>query len=542
MNNNIFLELISKNLPYMLLLMLAIIAVMSIVFFIAQLSAGQISKINYKNIPLTKIFYLLFGAILSGIIYVVFKISLELFIDSNLTYLNGENIIIIQLFVLIAFSLMSSFFTSFFSITILLVTSIVDLLNNKNWMVSEESSVNLMIFLVVSYIVALLSIFIYRLYLTITKKKANKKNNILFSIIVTSIIFIIYLISFNVVLVTAIYQFIFIYLISIFLYIFLIVIFKNLDKIISDTYFLKRSIVYDDDIFVREEFSKNIFLKFITKNKVAYGLFFKIQFDGMTAINEKLGTTAREKIESNIINDFFEKINADKLFMKNGYNEKLFFVPITLDICENKKSLFKNETLEIIDNILEELSKEYRIDKHVFNVTMKIVGTIYGIDSCDLDSLNKTIEKINFDDFISNKNKNIFIYDKENNISKEEWINYQAIKRKKIKNTLDKKIIKINNIDYLCPIYDDLNEWYIRHVNYVMLEEYYRSQNENLDQNILLRLTNSSISSRENALSFIKKINDNEFNLKPIYFYNADNLKINANIKNLFKNNNIFIL
>lgn len=544
-SNNLFIELISQNLPYMLLLMIAIVGIVSILFFITQLSAGQIAKINYKNLPLTKILYLFFGGVLAGVIYGIFDISLKIFIDYNLNYLNGENIIIFQLFIIIPFSMMSSFFVSILSMIVLLGTSISNLLNNENWYSPNSSSngVNhLLIFLIVSYTVVIISITLYRLYIFLTKKEEDKKKNILFSVVISSLVLIIYLISFNVILADAIYLFIFNYLLSICLFIFFIVIFKNINKIINDTFFLKRSIVYDDDIFVREEFSNEIFLKFINTNKVSTGLFFKIIFNGTEEISEKYGASVREKMELDIINEFFKMLNSKKIFLKNGYNEKLFFIPLSIEVGVDKKTIFNNDKLIFIDTIIKTLSKTYNVNDKKFKISLDVVGTLYGFDSCELMSLNKNIEKINLENFNHNKNKSIYLYNEKNNSEKEEWENYQRIKREGNIDQIETKFIKINNNEYISPVYKNNDEWEIRNINYISLEKYYDEWNKKTEAKILLKITNTNISSLKNAENFVKKIIENDFNLVPIYFYSEKNIKINRNIKNLFKNNNIFIL
>lgn len=544
-SENVFLKLVSENLPYMLLLMIAVIGITSIFFFIMQLFAGQVVKINYKNFPLTRILYFVFGGFLAGVIYGIFDISLDVFIDSNLSSLNAENIILFQLFIIIAFSIMSSFFTSILSISILLATSIFNLLNSKEWQsvsTTLNDNTHLMIFLIVSYTVSLILIVIYRGFITFSKKKNDKKNNILFSAVISSIILIIYLISFNVVLDSSIYQFIFNYLISIFLLIFLLVIFKNIDKIISDTFFLKRSIVYDDEVFVREEFANNIFLKFISKNRVSYGLFFKILFNGTDEISERFGASEKEKIEMMIINDFFNLLESKKLFLKNGYNEKMFFVPLDLSIAENKKTVFNNKILMEMDNIINKVSKKYEINNVKIDISIKIFGTIYGIESCDLSILNKRIEKIDINNFNHNKNKSIFLFDKQNDVQNSEWENYQRIRREGKINSINTKIIKINNDEYISPIYNSDDDWEIRNINYLALEKYCNSLSKSTNAKILLRLVHDNVATLKDAKSLLKKIQENEFNILPIYFYTQKNIKIPRSIRNLFKNNNIFIL
>ena len=425
-NTDIFIKLFSENLPYMILLIISIIGAISLFYFITQLSANQIAKINYKNIPFVKILYFVFGGLLAGVIYGLFDVSLKIFIDSDLYYLSADNIIIFELVIIIAFSLMSSFFTSVLSIFTLLGISAYNLINNTWWHNLNshyENNINILIFLITSYLVTFISLVIYRTYLTITKRKKDKKNNILFSIIILSIIFVIYLISFNVVLVDAIYSFIFNYLMAILTFVFLMVIFKNIEKVIVDTFFLKRSIVYDDDIFVREEFASNIFLKFIKSNKISYGLLFKIIFNGTDIVGKKLGASKKTNLESEITNNFFNIIKVNKLFLKNGYNERLFFIPIDIEFNDNKKTIFKNKLFHELENTIKKVSKKYTINDKNFDISINIVGTLYGIHSCELDSLNKNIEKINLDNFLSNSKKNIFLYYGINEVEKDEWKN-----------------------------------------------------------------------------------------------------------------------
>ncbi|WP_412031983.1 hypothetical protein [Malacoplasma muris] len=382
--------------------------ILSTIFFIFMFIFFNIYKwmISFRNITSSKkIFISLFmGALLSLIC------PISIIISNNL---QQPNTVVLQLVLLMIFSLFLSTFALLGMFPIFMVSNIF-IGNNLNYIQ--------VIVVVMVYGFMIINVFLNR-FLFLQKIKY------------------IFLTTFLLYVLTAILGLIFfrnetliVYLInilcSLLLFIFLYTIALYISNFINGAYKLKKSILYDNEYFANSGFSKYAFDNYIKNNSIETGLLITFEILDTEQMLRIEGKEVTNSIEKTFIKYVFQKMGKDCFYFKTKYNKYSLFTSIDKYLINLNQSYNYNKKYNRLDDdflkkfeiILNNFPKKINYNSKTYNIQLVAFCSIYGIHS-----------------------NNFFDLIKFNTITKNNWIFYKDINSIKLyqyrnsENYLDEK-------------------------------------------------------------------------------------------------------
>lgn len=517
-----------------------LIVLISILFSVAMyvimhfLSVTISKKIfSFKNIGYIKqvIIYQLIGLILTAGIIPLFYYVNDI-INANLYLVSMQVIVFLVVGIFVSHWIIVGMVPSF------LVANILYLIKHKNDQFIS-SLIYMIAFFVLSYIFALISnIFLRRSEL---KKSKSNKSYWLFIVLPIISLFLFLLMRFLGIYIfdeqNLLWTIFFVnILINWLLFLMLVAIGSLVKKILDNTFTLKESIMYDNEIFVNNGYSKTAFDNYVRNNKVRMGLFITFEFKLTNDIyteNRDVLKLLIENLKNFLKNNFNDigiknNINLKKnkknnnlkhlFFFKTKWNEYGLFYEINkedlnleksyqnnYEIDRDKKDLFyllseKIKSFSSVPIIFKE--KEYYFETSCF-------VSIYGMHSNNFEKLveynqklkshwmskqyKNNIKILNFKDIDDSINKVDFKKIKESYKLEKGYISLNSIKSKKTNSNkskfllvpgiiwVDKQIYSFEDIYNKITSLDDLT-LILRNFAYRTLKLSEKLINENIEK------------------------------------------------------------
>lgn len=517
-----------------------LIVLISILFSVAMyvimhfLSVTISKKIfSFKNIGYIKqvIIYQLIGLILTAGIIPLFYYVNDI-INANLYLVSMQVIVFLVVGIFVSHWIIVGMVPSF------LVANILYLIKHKNDQFIS-SLIYMIAFFVLSYIFALISnIFLRRSEL---KKSKSNKSYWLFIVLPIISLFLFLLMRFLGIYIfdeqNLLWTIFFVnILVNWLLFLMLVAIGSLVKKILDNTFTLKESIMYDNEIFVNNGYSKTAFDNYVRNNKVRMGLFITFEFKLTNDIyteNRDVLKLLIENLKNFLKNNFNDigiknNINLKKnkknnnlkhlFFFKTKWNEYGFFYEINkedlnleksyqnnYEIDRDKKDLFyllseKIKSFSSVPIIFKE--KEYYFETSCF-------VSIYGMHSNNFEKLveynqklkshwmskqyKNNIKILNFKDIDDSINKVDFKKIKESYKLEKGYISLNSIKSKKTNSNkskfllvpgiiwVDKQIYSFEDIYNKITSLDDLT-LILRNFAYRTLKLSEKLINENIEK------------------------------------------------------------
>ena len=509
------IQQILNSILILLLLSLIVIFLFGILYFLFYLGFNKIKEIFKTNYFIDKLIMLFFGAIIGFLIPITFSFLNSYLLDNNISsytfFTDNKMILIIQLTIIFIFSIYMSFFISLSSSIILFIINFTstDLNNLEN--------LNYLIYLSIMIAVSVIFIFFYRFFVS---EMSLKK-----IIYCAMILYAIYLLIYNVMLsidfnLYIFYTFIFYFIYFILLKYAFIVIFYNISNILISTYKLQKSIKYDD-IFVNNNNSLSEFNKYVKKNEISYGLMFKLDIKNLNIIAIKNGESVKKEVENKVIKTFINKIGVNNFFFKDEMNEKVFFINL---VSED----FKKEINELF-NIVNKLQRKVKFKKEIYEISYKVLCTIYGVHSCDFNELRKNLFYCKLKN-ISDLNKNeIYIYDGINEKYNNDLIKTNEINRtnKNVSKQIEFMFFEHENNKFIKPKYNNNDYHNIRYINNYAIEQFKFNKYWDIDTKLNIIFDIDSLNDQWYFGYFINKISKEKISLNNIYITPYQKVKNN---------------
>lgn len=463
-----------------------LIVLLSVLFSIAMsvlihfLSTTISKKIfSFKNIGYIKqiFIYQAIGMVLSAAVIPLFYYVNNI-INSNFYLVSMQVIVFLVVGIFVSHWIMIGTIPTF------IISNILYLIyeGNDNPLLSF---VYLIIFYFLSYIFALIS----NVFLKRSELKKSKSNKIYWLFIIWPIVS---LILFSIVRFTAFFiinasmtqwSVIFVnILVNWLLFLASVAVASLIKRILDNTFTLKESIMYDNEIFVNSGYSKNAFNNHVRNNKIRTGLFITFEFkltNDVYTENRDVLKLLIENLKNFLKKDFntpIEKTNKKvkknlkkiqhMFFFKTKWNEYGFFYEINANELNLIKSYENNFSIDRdrndFFNLLEEKFKDFSSkpvifkDKEYYFETSCFVS-IYGMHSNDFEKLveynqklkshwvskkyKNNIKVFNFKDIDDSSNKTDFKKVKENYTLDKSYININSVKAKKINSNITKPLL-----------------------------------------------------------------------------------------------------
>lgn len=453
---------IENNWNNIIIVTVVSIAFSSILFLVLHVLAGTVSKkfLSFKNINTFKkiLIYQVLGLIISSCFIPLYFFVARTFSESSILDINESQkdeivlyIISMQVIVFMTASIFLSYWLMIGIIPSYISANFLYLVSYKNQF--TESILYLFVFFILSFLFC----WICNIFL-----KRNKKNSLFFIILpILGLVFFI-IVRFIGVLLVRDSKFdismIFVNIVDNWLLFLVLITFGSfIQKVLDSTSQLKESILYDNEIFVNNGYSKKAFENYIKTNNIKTGAFITFEFQSTTDIY-----TENRQISNLLLKQFKEfledkyklknKVNQDKVFLfKTKWNEYGIFYEIDKSKIDLKTS-YKNNFLEYRseNDCFKEVEKTYKkwfksitYNNNKYDFKTFCFLSIYGIHSTQFDKLvhyNQNLKK----NLLHNDYKNIvnvFNYSDESDIANK--IDFVEIKNQY---GLDKAYISLDEI------------------------------------------------------------------------------------------------
>lgn len=222
-------------------------------------------------------------------------------------------------------------------------------------------------------------------------------------------------------------------------------------NIIDNTYQLKTSIKYDNNIFVNSGYSEIAFKEFVKKNNVNFGLFLTFDFKNIEMILKEKGNKTLLEIQKNFIKNIYFYFGEECFYFKTKVNEYGLFFKIDKKDITLKKSIYNNKNisrsnddfLKQYEIVLNRFPKKINIENEEYDISIACYGSIYGIHSNQynkLESYNQIQKKKNHEI----KTNIISLFDIKNNLT----LNDNEFKKIKNKYLFDKAILNLEKLNF----------------------------------------------------------------------------------------------
>lgn len=499
---------IESNWSNFIIITVVTIALSLILFLVLHILAGTISKkfLSFKNIGTFKkiVIYQLIGLIISSCFIPFIYFAATSFANSKVLEISSDektSIVLYMISMQVIIFMTTSIFLSFWlmiGITPSYVTAnLLYLMQYKT--LFAPSIIYMLLFFVIAFIFCCICNIFF---------KRNKKNSLFFVIlpILGLVLFVIVRFigelfvgstkSDTIVLIVNI-------LINWLLFLILITFGSITQKILDSTSKLQDSILYDNEIFVNNGYSKKAFENYIKTNNIKTGLFITFEFKSNSEIyteNRQISNILLHQFKDFLIKKYElkNKNKADKIFLfKTKWNEYGIFYEIDRNKLDLKLSC-KNNYLEYRteNDCFKEIEKTYKkwfktITYNDNNYEFKTLCflSIYGVHTNQFDQLvhfNQNLKK----NFIHNNYKNIvnvYNYLAENDESSR--INFDLFKKQY---RLDKAYLSLNEIKTKEVLSKRSQTFLIPSIIWIEqkiynFEDIYKNINNQKDASIILR-------------------------------------------------------
>lgn len=368
---------------------------------------------SFKNITLLKkiVINFLFGFFISFISILMYQVSIKL----DASYLIFSQIPI--------FMICSLFFSTFTMLGISPGFLVINCIYIFKIMTSYD--LNYVIFLFIFYALSFIWVFISRFifetkitYVLITSFFLFALIVLLALIIFDNSLFFNYLvlISLNYVL------FFILYLIAFYI-----------NNLFLNTYRLKTSIKYDNDVFVNNGYSEIAFKQYIKKHEIETGLFITFDFLNIDKLLYEKGKGVLDETQKMFLKYIMLYFGKNCLYFKTKNNEYGIFFKIPKNKLTLKKSVLnnysnkrpENDFLKNYELIFNEFPNKINFNNNEYDISISCFCSIYGIHSTNFNKLEEfnEITRNNFKDLSKQNIVKIYDYKKNINFDLQDFVN-----------------------------------------------------------------------------------------------------------------------
>ncbi len=246
-----------------------------------------------------------------------------------------------------------------------------------------------------------------------------------------------------------------------------------------------------------------------------------------------------EKYFHEFLQNQIRKKYPETIFFMKDLKTYSFIIPIELNSEENKLNLKEiyqgnNKKNRSANDILGKLDKAISPFKETFNI--KLYGSIYGLESNDINQLFKLNDFLKQKEFVSNYDNNIIIYDQRlfDQYLREKQRIIDIFKNHKLRYKIsEQKIDDVINIQSEFFHEDDKDNLNIEEINFInrflIVQQIKRFNSLTNQKNLKLTINISYLWLMENYEYFKARFNEN-IDLKSIII-NIDLKNININLK-----------
>lgn len=192
---------------------------------------------------------------------------------------------------------------------------------------------------------------------------------------------------------------------------------RFIEKFMNKTETMTTEVKYMNG-FIINKFANSAINDYIKKNKVEIALVIRFNIQGLDKIISDYGSAYTFEVKTKIINKLKEKFSQFNPFYYMQQNNSEYFCIIKIDdwsninlrkmIEGNKiKMRVSNDILTDIQNIINDATKELKREE--INTKIFTYCTLYGIDSNNIESINKALSNINIYNIGTHLNDVIYI-------------------------------------------------------------------------------------------------------------------------------------
>lgn len=329
-------------------------------------------------------------------------------------------------------------------------------------------------------------------------------------------------------------------LIDFVIFVVLYLIANYINTLIENTYKLKTSIKYDNNIFVNSGYSEIAFKEYIKKNNINFGLFLTFDFKNAELILKDKGNFTLQEIKKQFIKQIYFHYGENCFYFKTGNNDYGIFLEVDKRQITLKKSIINNKLILRTDDdflkehetFLKKIPKKINFENKNYDIQLVCYGSLYGIHANEYNKLISFNQKLK-SEIYNNKENIIKLYAYKEN--KNELKQLQKIKKK---HNLNKVIfnteildVKLNN-KKICK-----NDLIWAEKNIFSYQDLYLYNFNETELNILIRHFAYKF------LSLFKQINQTSNNLLYFLDYSLDYVLSNEfNVENFINKIKLFNL